>query len=102
MFQLFGGIREVKKGMRFADRTMTNENGHSVRTLTVMNVRNGGAEYRTHHKQLVYVDCGVQWADGRISKCWIALHRLLTSDYKLLADGVKFESDIGKKERVSA
>lgn len=96
MFQLFGGIKEVKKGMRFADRTKCNENGNSVRTLTVLKVIEGGASYRTQHQQLVYVDCGVLWADGRVSRCWIALHRLLTSDYKLLKDEVKFESDVDK------
>lgn len=99
MFQLFGGIREVKKGMRFADRTMKNEDGSSVRTLTVLRVHEGGADFKTQHPQLVYVECGVQWADGRVSKCWVALHRLLTNDYKLLADGVKFECD---KDRVPA
>ena len=93
MFKLFGGVREVKKGMRFADRTKCNENGDSVRTLTVLQVREGGALYKTQHEQLVYVECGVQWASGEVSRAWISLHRLLTSDYKLLADGVKFECD---------
>lgn len=96
MFKLWGGIREVKFGMRFADRTKCNENGRSVRTLNVLKVVEGGAEFENQHPQLVYVDCGVQWADGRVSRCWIALHRLLTSDYKLLADDVKFECDIDR------
>jgi hypothetical protein len=83
--KLFCGVGEVKSGMRFADRTMKNEEGDSVRTLVVMKVHQGGAEYQTHHPQLVYVECGSLWADGRVGRCWIALHRLLTNDYKLIA-----------------
>lgn len=86
--------REVKPMQKYEDRTKTNEMGDSVRTLTVLKIRTGLDERQDQHPQLVYVECGVQWANGAISKTWIALHRLLSSDYKLLPEGRTFSSPL--------